>query len=345
MKDRIPQYPGRVKLLHVKGDIYDLTRADEAVEVGTPLNKSTLLTDETAVALGLEPSADPTVNDAFLQTQVNMAAVEGKIPSEAKIQQLIDGGVTEHNQSAIAHSDIRTSLTDTKNALQNDISSAKVALQANIDAVEGKIPSNAAIQQLINSGVVTHNQEPSAHSDIRASITNIQSTLQSNINSTQSTLQTNINNVNSSLTSKVDTVNTNLTNSINWVYSDLLTRINAADATLSGMTKCQFGTYVGTGVYGQADANRSTLTFQFAPAILLIGAVWSSRSTFYLVKGEAGFSDQIYYYERIGLDYAPNWYSYFSWSSDGKTVTWGANYSAEIQLNMANYTYFYIALA
>ena len=43
--------------------MYDLTRADEPVEAGTPLNKASLLTDETAKKLGLTP--DATVNDAL----------------------------------------------------------------------------------------------------------------------------------------------------------------------------------------------------------------------------------------------------------------------------------------
>jgi len=40
-----------------------LLLADEPTEVGTSLNKSTLLSDETAAAIGL--SGDPTVNDAL----------------------------------------------------------------------------------------------------------------------------------------------------------------------------------------------------------------------------------------------------------------------------------------
>lgn len=67
MKDRVPQHPGRIKLIPVEGQpgIYDMERADGATETGTPLNKSTFLQDDTAEALGLT-SADPTVNDAFL---------------------------------------------------------------------------------------------------------------------------------------------------------------------------------------------------------------------------------------------------------------------------------------
>ena len=57
MKDRIPTYPGRVKLTPVAGqaNVYDMVRADEPVEAGTPLNKATLLTDQTATKLGLTP--------------------------------------------------------------------------------------------------------------------------------------------------------------------------------------------------------------------------------------------------------------------------------------------------
>lgn len=65
MKDRVPLYPGRVKLTPVAGqtNVYDLVRADQPQQEGTPLNKASLLTDATAAAIGL--SGDPTVNDAL----------------------------------------------------------------------------------------------------------------------------------------------------------------------------------------------------------------------------------------------------------------------------------------
>ncbi len=48
-KDRISAYPGRVKLTPVAGqaDTYDLTRADQPTQEGTPLNKAALLSDTT----------------------------------------------------------------------------------------------------------------------------------------------------------------------------------------------------------------------------------------------------------------------------------------------------------
>lgn len=49
MQDRISAYPGRVKLTPVAGqaDTYDLTRADQPTQEGTPLNKAALLSDTT----------------------------------------------------------------------------------------------------------------------------------------------------------------------------------------------------------------------------------------------------------------------------------------------------------
>lgn len=65
MKDRIPQYPGRVKLVPVAGqdNIYDMTRADAASEPGTPISKATLLTDAHAALYGLDDTGTP--DDAF----------------------------------------------------------------------------------------------------------------------------------------------------------------------------------------------------------------------------------------------------------------------------------------
>ena len=63
--DRIPTYPGRVKLTPVSGqtNVYDLVRADQPVEEGTPLNK--LLFDQKAYALteDVVVYVSPTGND------------------------------------------------------------------------------------------------------------------------------------------------------------------------------------------------------------------------------------------------------------------------------------------
>lgn len=65
MKDRVPVYPGRVKLVPVSGqeNVYDMTRADQPTQQGDPLNKATLLKDATAALFGLGTDAVP--DDVF----------------------------------------------------------------------------------------------------------------------------------------------------------------------------------------------------------------------------------------------------------------------------------------
>ena len=65
MKDRVPLYPGRVKLTPVTGqeNTFDLVRADQPKQEGTPLNKASLMKDATAALFGLGTDAVP--DDAF----------------------------------------------------------------------------------------------------------------------------------------------------------------------------------------------------------------------------------------------------------------------------------------
>lgn len=67
MKDRSVEFPGRMKMTDIStGDeyIFDVERAEGTVtEAGTPYNAASVLTDATAIALGLTAVATP--NDAF----------------------------------------------------------------------------------------------------------------------------------------------------------------------------------------------------------------------------------------------------------------------------------------
>lgn len=72
MKDRIPTYAGRIKLIPVdeSNGIYDIIRADEPIQEGTPINKNSLLKDETANIVGLGEEATPDDCFNFLFTEV-----------------------------------------------------------------------------------------------------------------------------------------------------------------------------------------------------------------------------------------------------------------------------------
>lgn len=78
MKDRIPTYAGRVKLIPVPNqpNTYDAVRADEPVQEGTPLNKQTLLNSEVEEKYGLSENATP--SDVFLAIKEKLdKSVEG----------------------------------------------------------------------------------------------------------------------------------------------------------------------------------------------------------------------------------------------------------------------------
>lgn len=81
MRDRVPKYPGRVRLTPVPGqnNVYDMVRADQPEEAGTPLNKQSLLTDETAEEIGLQPGDNPTPNDALYHLAAHTAVKAGDI--------------------------------------------------------------------------------------------------------------------------------------------------------------------------------------------------------------------------------------------------------------------------
>lgn len=72
MQDRVPLYPGRVTLTPVDGltNTYDMVRADEPTQEGTPLNKATFLKDSTASLIGLPNSALP--DDALIALAIGV---------------------------------------------------------------------------------------------------------------------------------------------------------------------------------------------------------------------------------------------------------------------------------
>lgn len=88
MKDRVPKYPGRMKLMHSDGTVEYVTieRADEPVEEGTPLNKASLLSDDTAVMLGFQTDDDPTVDEALKKLAIKADSTEiGHVFTPSKI--------------------------------------------------------------------------------------------------------------------------------------------------------------------------------------------------------------------------------------------------------------------
>ena len=116
MQDRVSLYPGRVKLEPVAGqaNLYDLTRADQPTQEGTPLNKASLLSDATKTAL-FGAAADRTVDEAFagLAAQIklimsNTAAITLTLKDSAGHAipgVLVQGILTESGQAVYSGAD------------------------------------------------------------------------------------------------------------------------------------------------------------------------------------------------------------------------------------------------
>lgn len=148
MQDRVSLYPGRVKLEPVAGqaNLYDLTRADQPTQEGTPLNKANLLRDATAALLGLGTDAVP--DEAFLA----LAIGSGYYGYRVKVQ-FSDGtpaeGVTVTGISALHGSSL---VTGADGIAVGRSSSASVTIGCKSPYVDQSAPAS---QTVTASGTVT----------------------------------------------------------------------------------------------------------------------------------------------------------------------------------------------
>lgn len=117
------------------------------------------------------------------------------------------------------------------------------------------------------------------------------------------------------------------------------------------------GSYVGTGDYnsgtGWGSSNPTSLTFDFAPKLLIIGWQETLDSGFFTSNlGGRVTSDNYYSIYTGALTTQFKQYrgfgdpsgSYAKRSSDGKTITWYATGHANAQRNDRRYKYYYLAI-
>lgn len=112
-KDRVPTYPGRVRLVPVEGqkDTYTMTRADEPTDAGTPLSKATFnsfiqsrltgrfyplmpfttLKDSTSSTTNLLPSSGWVVNGLSATYNIYKVTASSQIASNYSVDKAVDG--------------------------------------------------------------------------------------------------------------------------------------------------------------------------------------------------------------------------------------------------------------
>lgn len=120
---------------------------------------------------------------------------------------------------------------------------------------------------------------------------------------------------------------------------------------LGNKVRIATGSYTGTGAYGESNPN--SLTFDFAPKVILLLGAFDSMWGSMLGKKDYG-SNTIMVLDTMTTEYAQrqgfinsnkaDYNNYGRKSSDGKTVEWYSTISASTQCNISGVNYHYIAI-
>lgn len=349
MVDRIPLYPGRVKMTPVAGqaNTYDMTRADDPTQAGTPLNKATLLKDATAALYGLGESAVPDDVLAALGKykqywwkRRSHQFVELQSPLTSKIYISLNYGKTLKvaksitiNQDSGAVSlknpenfkiSIQASSSEYRSMLQGLIDESPCYV-TNLESDESGIyylPSDSTLAYSSNDSATNfticfyYSNETTNRNwfGINADVKAVKVSSQASVGDLEYVQSSNRNAYPDSGTQD------------GYEYEYLgIPFDNAVTAP-----KIETGSYVGTGTYG--SGNKNTLTLSFAPLLLFITKTGTGDhyvNSGYILCRNGGHSGQ-----NGNIESAVN----------GNTVTWYSGISAQVQLNTSGTTYAYIAI-
>lgn len=346
MKDRIPLYPGRVKLTAVDGQpgVYDMVRADEATEQGTPISKATLLDDDTAALYGLTGDA-ATVNNALAKGNKDTAGIWDNARS--------DEDTYLYTWQATQYSAEENTPTTGALALCSDTSSQTTVTWEYGDAYT--LDAQGHFHIVDPQSIVIGNQSYlSSYNVLRGKwclkrgsdtvvyfiVSNAVGTSWSDDYGDDETMYsvgypawTNSNN--SNIKHIISTVTQTPIDPVTSYDSDAYPNggfsadgsiyySNRSQVAAAKIPMVQSGTYIGTGKYGQSNPN--SITFDKKPKFVFVGAPTEAQS-FVLLQGAVG---------NVGANYV-----YASWND--KTLSWyGSSAAAQCNTKDTNYTYYYI---
>ena len=360
MQDRIPLYPGRVKMTPVAGqaNTFDMVRADDPTQAGTPLNKATLLKDATAALYGLGESAVPDDVLAWIGAY-NTYWWRRRTPGGARyveVQSDIPNAVGLFGPS------VETSQVIYSKQLTIDQNNGNAALGAalTLPKTSGQelaeaIVANAPLYVSVSGTIYCIPDGATAGAGSNPSFN--KSTIMYYRSSNKDYVY--INGSGSPLGKTVTTKKKQIPAG-DWAYLHSSNRNAYPDSgTQDGYEyeylgipfdnavtapKIEKGSYVGTGTYGQANPN--TLTFGFSPKLVLIYDGSTTYAMFfafgiggeytlggYLLAWEDSTSAKNNNYARINSNVL-NWYA-----SNTSATT-----ARELQLNVESRTYHYFAI-
>lgn len=322
MTDRVPLYPGRVKLVPVSGqsNTYDMSRADQPTQEGTPLNKATFLKDSTATAFGLSTDAVPDDVFSYLGKYAQYWWKRRKITYSFGLQNsgIIYLSTSYANPNTIQYSDSvdvssgTPALVNASDLIIN--SSSKPQCEATLpgkyitktsvgdagypDDYVYYLPEDCTFEVYIYSYIRVYNAKKVYVEKVFGDLEYVQSPDRSSY------------------------PDSGEQDGYEYQYLGVPFE-NAAGP----FVQIETGSYVGTGTYG--GNNKNSLTFGIEPLVVMVCQSDSSSYASFLnpCKKSAG-------YQNYGL-------SNLTWSD--KSLSWNNQYNADYQLNSSNRTYYYIA--
>lgn len=339
MQDRVPLYPGRVTLTPVSGqaNTYDLTRADQPTQQGTPLNKASLLKDATAALFGLGTDAVPDdalhllsrfqsgLGNEYLWKKINVAAGYYEIQTLKDSIYIIE---SETKLYTFKYSDSITIDEVGNLSLTNPLTFTATYSQFRSDygtTLLGKYLDTTGLAHEVGIIFISANATINYYNGRQVEIKNsyvISVGYDEN-------------------RAFVSYVNSPSPDAYPPAVSDGNTYTLLGQ--LGDKVRIATGSYTGTGTYGASNPN--SLTFDFEPKAIFMWAVNNGirlpntlAATTYIAAIPA---NNVYYYG--GFDYPGQTRGQIKRSIDGKTITWYST-DAGYQLNSSAFTYYYLAI-
>lgn len=355
MQDRIPLYPGRVKMTPVAGqaNTYDMVRADDPTQAGTPINKATLLKDATAALYGLGTGAVP--DDVLAELgKYKQYWWRRRLPGG---EQYVEVQSDIPNAIALFSPYVETSQVIYSKQLTIDQNNGTAALGAtlNLPKTSGQelaeaIVANAPLYVSVSGTIYCIPDGATAGAGSNPSFN--KATIMYYTSSNKDYV--NINGSGSPL-GKTVTTEKKLLPAGDWEYLQSSTRSAYPDSGTSGGYEYEYlgipfdnavdgmktdtGSYVGTGTYGAANPN--TLTMKFEPKFVIfwqgsIGSsvvdVSSTNPFYWIYNGDKMFPTS-----------STNNYNCFV-TLNGTTLTWYSPRNKYAQYNDETKEYHYVAI-
>ena len=335
MQDRVPLYPGRVKMTPVAGqaNTYDMVRADDPTQAGTPLNKATFLKDATAALYGLGTGAVPDNVLAALGKYKQhwwsrKSTPYNEIKTESSSQNLVKGSgeatITYSDTISIAENTGEITLVNPQTVYIANTNGNEAVLLGKYCQTDGVSTPEIILFFPLNGVSWTYYTGHGVNNYIKGTPCYIV---------TSEPGEPQITYVQSSDRSAYPDSGT----SGGYEYEYLgIPFDNAVTAP-----KIETGSYVGTGTYGQANPN--TLTFGFVPKLVIIGG----RNYQNTYGSTIAIMDSAFFMAIAGKSssLSPDSSSYEVVSITGNSMSWYTTENkVDYQFNLSGSVYHYIAI-